>query len=113
MPVYPRQGEVYLINPLRQIADTKKRPAIVISSDVLNRHRNNILVVPLTSDLSASNLPTRVFIKSPDGGIEKDSLAVCENLSATKKVNLSDRPFGIVSSATLLKIRTAIAVVIS
>ena len=47
---YPRQGEVYLIKALKALGDTKKRPAVVISMNVRNQYKENVLIVPFTSE---------------------------------------------------------------
>ncbi|MGB5714752.1 MAG: type II toxin-antitoxin system PemK/MazF family toxin [Waterburya sp.] len=59
---YPRQGEVYLIKALKTLGDTKKRPAVVISMNVRNEFKENVLIVPFTSDLTNGETPTRILI---------------------------------------------------
>ena len=77
---YPRQGEVYLIRALKTLGDTKKRPAVVISMNVRNEFRENVLIVPFTSDLSGGESPTRISIPAGEGGLESASSALCDNV---------------------------------
>ena len=84
---YPRQGEVYLVRALRAIGDTKKRPVAVVSIDSLNELSGTVLIVPFTSDLRGGETPTRVWISAGEGGLESDSLAVCEQIITPKDLS--------------------------
>ena len=64
---YPRQGEVYLIKALKTLGDTKKRPAVIISMNVRNEFKENVLIVPFTSDLSNGETPTRILMTAGEG----------------------------------------------
>ncbi|MEP6542734.1 type II toxin-antitoxin system PemK/MazF family toxin [Microcoleus vaginatus GB1-A2] len=75
---YPRQGEIYLSRALRQLGDTKKRPVVVVSPDIRNEFTDSVIVVPFTSNLAGVENPTRVLIPADEGGLQADSLAVCE-----------------------------------
>ena len=79
---YPRQGEIYLSRALRQLGDTKKRPIVVVSPDIRNEFTDSVIVVPFTSNLAGVENPTCVLIPAGEGGLQADSLAVCENVSA-------------------------------
>lgn len=109
---YPRQGEVYLVKALRSIGDTKKRPVVVVSINTRNELSTTVLIVPFTSDLSGSQTPTRVLIPAGEGGLEADSLAVCENILAVQKIYLERGPYGAIAPASLGKIQRAIQVAI-
>ncbi len=109
---YPRQGEVYLVKALRFIGDTKKRPAIVVSVDIRNQYKNTVLVVPFTSNISGGESPTRPLISKGEGGLECDSLAVCDNVSAIRKIYLDGDAYGRVSSRTLERIQRGIQIAI-
>lgn len=93
---YPRQGEVYLVIALRTIGDTKKRPVAVVSIDSRNELSRTVLIVPFTSDLRGGETPTRVLIPAGEGGLESESLAVCEQI--IEKLGLKPPP----SRGTLL-----------
>ena len=109
---YPRQREVYLIKALRSLGDTKKRPAIVVSIDVRNQFKESVLIVPLTSDLSGGKTPTRILVPAGEGGLETDSLALCENISGIRKLNLERAPYGEITANSLEKIQRAIQIAI-
>ncbi|MGL5807137.1 MAG: type II toxin-antitoxin system PemK/MazF family toxin, partial [Xenococcaceae cyanobacterium] len=85
---YPRQGEIYLIKALKTLSDTKKRPAVIVSIDVRNQFKENVLVIPFTSDLTSGETPTRILIPAGEGGLEVASIALCDNISAVRKLYL-------------------------
>lgn len=109
---YPRQGEVYLIKALKTLGDTKKRPAVVISMNVRNQFRENVLIVPFTSDLTSGETPTRILIPTGEGGLESASLALCDNISAVRKLYLERGPYGAITPQSLAKIQRAIQIAI-
>lgn len=109
---YPRQGQIYLIKALKTLADTKKRPAVVVSNNIRNELKNSVLVVPFTSDLSSGETPTRVLIRSGEGGLEADSLALCDNISAVAKTYLDGGPYGDINPDSLSRIQQGIQIAI-
>jgi len=109
---YPRQGEVYLVKALRTLGDTKKRPAVVVSINVRNQFKGDVLIIPFTSDLTSGETPTRVLIRCGEGGLESDSLALCDNISAVRKIYLERGPYGAVAPESLARIQQAIQVAI-
>ena len=109
---YPQQGEVYLIKALKTIGDSKKRPAVVISLNIRNQYSTTVLVVPFTSDLTGGQTPTRVLVKAPEGGLQVDSLALCDNVSAIRQTSLADHPYGIITADSLQRIQQGIMIAI-
>ena len=107
---YPRQGEIYLSRALRQLGHTKKRPVIVVSPDIRNELTDSVIVVPFTSNLAGVENPTRVLIPAGEGGLQADSLAVCENVSALRQTFLEQGPYGQLSADVLARIQRAIQV---
>lgn len=111
-PAFPKRGEIYLIKAIKSAGDTKKRPAIVVSIDVRNQYSRTVLVVPLTSDLRGAHLPTRVLIPVGEGGLEAESLAVCETVVVVQRSYLGQGPYGSVTEETLGKICSGIQIAI-
>ncbi|MEG4576490.1 type II toxin-antitoxin system PemK/MazF family toxin [Microcoleus sp. N3A4] len=107
---YPRQGEIYLSRALRQLGDTKKRPVVVVSPDIRNEFTDSVIVVPFTSNLAGVENPTRVLIPAGEGGLQADSLAVCENVSALRQTFLEQGPYGQLSADVLARIQRGIQV---
>jgi mRNA interferase MazF len=109
---YPSQGEIYLSRALRQLGDTKKRPVVVVSPDIRNELTDSVIVVPFTSNLAGVENPTRVLIPAGEGGLQADSLAVCENVSALRQTFLEQGPYGQINAVSLARIQRAIQVLI-
>lgn len=107
-----KQGEVYLRRGHRALADTKDRPCIIVSVDGRNRHSRTAIVVPCSSDLDSFLPHVRVKLKSGEGGMDVDSIALCDQLAAVPQSSLIKGPFGTVSSSCLEQIQFAIAAAI-
>ena len=54
------------------------RPAVIIQNNVGNKYSDTIQVVPLTSRMTKSKLPTHVFIPMNTAGLTRNSIAQCE-----------------------------------
>ena len=54
MTDYPKRGEIYLVNLPSKPKDVKNRPALVVSLDIRNKLANDIIVVPLSTNLRTS-----------------------------------------------------------
>ena len=104
---YPRRGEIYLVRIPGHPHDIKDRPAVVVSIDVRNRLANDVIVVPLSSNLRAA--PTHVEVPAGEGGLKQSSMAKCEQITTLDKSFLIHGPFaGIVSALILREVEKAI-----
>lgn len=109
---FPQRGEIYLIKAVKSAEDLKKRPAIVISINVRNQYSRTVLAVPLTRDLRGAHLPTRVLIPAGEGGLEAESLAICESIVVIRKSYLDQGPYGTVTDKTLGEICRGVQIAI-
>lgn len=77
-----QRGEVWWVNfdPSQGVEIQKRRPAVILSVNALNRARGTVVVVPLST--SAKARPP-IVIALPSAG--KDSVAVCDQLCAADK----------------------------
>ncbi|MGA7874838.1 MAG: type II toxin-antitoxin system PemK/MazF family toxin [Desulfoferrobacter sp.] len=104
---YPRRGEIFLVRLPGQPKDTKSRPALIVSMDVRNRLANDVVVVPISTTLRSS--PTHVELAAGEGGIEKTSMAKCEQITTLDKSFLIRGPFaGTISENKMLEVEQAI-----
>lgn len=87
------RGEIWEFDPdpVRGREQGKKiRPALIISSDQLNRSAAGlVIVIPLTT--KNRGIPTHVAIKPKDGGVRKTSYAMCEQIRAISTERLVRR----------------------
>jgi len=68
------------------------RPAIVISEDIRNRLRDDLIVVPLFSGGRLG--PTRVRFIAGTGGLSRPGIAFCEEVTTIDRDFLSRGPLG-------------------
>lgn len=110
---FPRQSSIYLSRAPRQGGDTKKRPVLVVSIDVRNQYSSTLLVVPFSSDVTASEAnPCRIFIPANAGGLERDSVAMCDLITTIEKRYLEQDPYGRISTDFLALVQEGIQIAI-
>jgi mRNA-degrading endonuclease toxin of MazEF toxin-antitoxin module len=73
---------------------------LIISEDLRNRRSPTVIVVPIFS--SGRPGPTRVPIRAGVGGIDHDSILLCEQLATLNKVFVFDGPLGGTVAPSLL-----------
>jgi mRNA interferase MazF len=102
------RGEVYLVafDPVEGSETGKTRPAIVIQNDLANRSSPTVTVVPTTSQVTRV-FPFQVRIEAGEGGLERTSKALCEQIRTVSRTRLRDR-LGRVSEQTLAEVRRAL-----
>ena len=89
----------------------KNRPVLVVSLDIRNKLANDIIVVPLSTNLRLA--PTHVLLQKGEGGLSKPSMAKCEQVTTIDKSLLIKGPFaGRISDERMNKIEKAIMVAI-
>ena len=109
MTDYPKRGEIYLVNLPSKPKDVKNRPALVVSLDIRNKLANDIIVVPLSTNLRPS--PTHVLFQEGECGLSKASMAKCEQVTTIDKSLLIRGPFsGRISDKKMNEIEKAIMI---
>jgi mRNA interferase MazF len=89
----PRRGEFWTAYTPGQPDDAHQpRPVLVVSEDVRNRLRDDVIVVPA---FSAGRIgPTRVPVPANSGGLPHDSVLFCEEVTTIDKDFLQRGPLG-------------------
>jgi mRNA-degrading endonuclease toxin of MazEF toxin-antitoxin module len=98
---FPRRGEVCLVR------SDKDCPALVISTDALNRHALDVCIVPVTS-IEHHRFSLRVPLHLGEGGLQRASWAKCDQITTLEKSLIRYPPLGRLSPATLSRIEAAI-----
>jgi mRNA interferase MazF len=83
-----RRGEVWdaSLNPTEGSEQAGIRPVIIVSRDAINTNSSIVLAVPCTTYRNGKRVyPSRVLIIAPDGGLERDSVAMVEQVRAVAK----------------------------
>ena len=108
---YPKRGEIYLVRFPVQPADKKTRPALIVFLNVRNRLANDVIVVPISASLRSA--PTHVKLPKGEGGLDRISVAKCEQITTLGKSFLIRGPFsGTISSVKMSEVEKAIQIAI-
>jgi mRNA interferase MazF len=92
-----KRGEVYdaRLEPIEGSEQEGTRPVIIVSRDVISVNSSVVLAVPCTTYRPNKRIyPTQVLIKASDGGLDKDSIAMADQvrvLSKTRFLSLRGR----------------------
>jgi mRNA interferase MazF len=70
----------------------KKRPALVVSVDPRNRLADDVLVIAASTTLRVA--PTHVRLRRGTGGLRRDSVLKCEQITTLPKRLLSESALG-------------------
>src|SRR2546428_11358549 len=83
------------------------RPALVLSEDIRNRLRDDLIVIPIFS--TGKSGPTRLFLPSGHGGLRRSGLLYCEEITSMYRDFLYGGPLGPrVSSSVLVAVVLAV-----
>jgi mRNA interferase MazF len=106
--VSPRRGEIWLVDFGEPIGREQagRRPAVVVSADLLNDSRAGVvIVVPTTT--ACRGLPSHVEIDSDRSGLDDVSYAKCEDVKSISERRLVSR-LGIVGDDAAFQIARAL-----
>jgi mRNA interferase MazF len=86
-----RRGDIYYanLNPVVGSEQGEHRPVLILSNNKGNRYSPTVIVAPITGNLNKTPLPTHVLIPK-SCGLEKDSLALTEQIRVIDRSRLSD-----------------------
>jgi mRNA-degrading endonuclease toxin of MazEF toxin-antitoxin module len=89
----PRRGELwYVYTPGQPDYPHQPRPALVVSEEVRNRLTDDLIVVPAFS--TGRPGPTRVPLAAGVGGIPRESVLFCEEMTTIDRDFLAEGPLG-------------------
>lgn len=67
------------------------RPAIIIQDDTLVEALVTVIVIPFTTNMRRLALPTTILIPAGEGGLLRDSVALCHQIQVRGKARLHSR----------------------
>ena len=108
--VFPKRGEIYYVtfDPTIGVEIKKSRPALIIQNDIGNMHSQATIVAAITST-SRESSPYEVFLKAGEGGLQKDSIILLNQIRTIDKKRLGKR-LGTISSESMKKVDKAIEI---
>lgn len=91
-----QRGDVYVADlvPRSGSEQTGRRPVVILSHDGFNQTPawRSIIVVPLsTSPRQAGRGPTAVPLKGGTGGLDRDGVALCHQITTLDRAKLTER----------------------
>lgn len=90
---WPRRGEIWSVRtPGRPDDPHQPRPALIVSSDVRNRLLPHAIVIPIYS--AGASAPTRLELSAGSGGLRRDSVLFCEEISTIDREFFERGPWG-------------------
>lgn len=103
-----RRGEVYWVNlnPVLGSELGKRRPAVVLQNDRANSSSPTVTVLPISSRVDRV-YPFQVRLAAGEGGIDRESKVLCEQIRTLSKERLSGY-LGRLDSERLENIRDAL-----
>lgn len=86
------RGDVVSVNldPVVGSEVGKTRPAVVVQNDLANRSSPTVSVVPVSSSLGRV-YPFQVRLTAGEGGLERESKALCEQIRTVSKERIAER----------------------
>ena len=89
-----KRGEIYWaeLRPRSGSEQKGRRPVIVVSHDGFNQSPawRSVIVVPVsTSEVQARRGPTAVYLPQGEGGLERDSIALCHQVTTLDRAKLT------------------------
>ena len=104
------RGDIFTVDlePTRGSEQGKVRPVVIIQNDVGNKYSPTVIVAAITSG-EESVYPVEVKVKSPEGGLRKDSLVLLNQIRTVDKERLG-RYCGRLSPVTMQRVDEAIKI---
>ena len=98
------------LDPTTRHEIRKSRPCVVVQNDIGNRYSPITIVVPVEGAEHVKKLyPINVFIPKGEGGLEKDSVALCNQIRCVDESRFG-RAYGVLPSETMKKINEALKI---
>lgn len=86
--------DIYYANLSKNTVDSEQggvRPVIIIQNDIGNKYSPTVIVLPITSEIKKTNMPTHCIIhKSVKNGLKVDSMVLAEQIRVIDKSRLKN-----------------------
>ncbi len=79
------------LSPTQGSEQSGFRPVVILENEAIINVSRTVITIPLTTNQRRASLPTAVFIPQGEGGLDRDSVALCEQIRVLDKSRLRDR----------------------
>ena len=88
-----KRGELFYadLSPVVGSEQGGVRPVLVIQNDVGNKYSPTVIVCAVTSQMTKAKLPTHIEFNKGDFGLNKDSVALLEQIRTIDKTRLKEK----------------------
>lgn len=109
---YPRRGEIYIadLNPAFGREIHKKRPVLVISSNIVNKNFPTVIMLPFSSIVPRA-LGADTIKVSKNTGLNKDSVILAIQIRSIDKSRLVEK-VGKLSGEKLIEVEDSLKLVL-
>jgi len=107
----PKRGDVWIVNfdPTIGSEIKKTRPAVILQNDIGNRFSAVTIVAAISAHIDKDLYPTEVLIKATEGGLEKSSVVLLNQIRTVDKKRLVSR-IGALTEGTMSIVDRAIMI---
>lgn len=88
-----KRGDIFFadLSPVVGSEQGGFRPVLVIQNDIGNRFSPTVIVAAITAQIQKAKLPTHVEVQAREGGLERDSVILLEQIRTIDKQRLTDK----------------------
>ncbi len=92
-PLNVKRGDIFFadLSPVVGSEQGGFRPVLVIQNDIGNRFSPTVIVAAITAQIQKAKLPTHVEVQGREGGLERDSVILLEQIRTIDKQRLTDK----------------------
>jgi mRNA-degrading endonuclease toxin of MazEF toxin-antitoxin module len=88
----PLRGEIWFVQLPVDPPEKGRRPVVIVSLDVRNRHEraDTVLVIPLSTSIHKADHPAHLLLAAGETGLSEDSIARAEDVTVVRKTHLAE-----------------------
>lgn len=88
-----RRGDIYFadLSPVVGSEQGGTRPVLILQNDIGNQYSPTTIVAAITSQIAKAKLPTHVEMRVNDGGLDRDSVILLEQIRTIDKSRLMEK----------------------
>ena len=88
-----RRGDIFFaeLSPVVGSEQGGTRPVLILQNNIGNQYSPTTIVAAITSQIAKAKLPTHVEMIADDGGLERDSVILLEQVRTIDKSRLMEK----------------------
>jgi len=108
-----KRGDVWWadLSPTRGTEQYGRRPILVVQSDRANPYSPHTIIVPFTTKIRSTLLPSHVLVSAEEGGLKENSVLLCEQIRVIDKSRLIEK-IGTLSEAKLEEVARSLHIIL-